>query len=95
MSVTFHVLPEFLFYKGGVYSHKRCGTEAKDVNHAVLATGYGIQKGLQFWNVKNSWGSSWGMNGYFKIQRNVNMCAISQCNSYPLIDSLPKSLRYE
>ena len=42
MSVTFHVLPEFLFYKGGVYSHKRCGTEAKDVNHAVLATGYGI-----------------------------------------------------
>lgn len=56
------------------------------MNHAVLATGYGEEKGMNFWNIKNSWGSSWGASGYFKMERDNNMCAIAQCNSYPLID---------
>lgn len=86
MSVSFKVITGFQNYKGGVYAAKGCGYETKDINHAVLATGYGAEKGVKFWNVKNSWGASWGVKGYFKIERNVNMCAISQCNSYPLID---------
>lgn len=57
------------------------------MNHAVLATGFGVEKNVDFWNVKNSWGAGWGVKGYFKIQRGVNMCAIAQCNSYPLIDT--------
>lgn len=57
------------------------------MNHAVLATGYGVDSGKAFWNVKNSWGASWGVNGYFKIIRGQNMCAIGQCNAFPLIDS--------
>jgi cathepsin H len=56
------------------------------VNHAVVATGYGYENGLPFWNVKNSWGETWGNKGYFKILRGNNTCAIAQCNSYPLID---------
>jgi C1A family cysteine protease len=56
------------------------------VNHAVLATGYGTEKGMKFWNIKNSWAATWGVGGYFRIERGVNMCAISQCNAYPLID---------
>lgn len=87
LSVSFKVISGFQSYTGGVYSHKNCGTTTKDVNHAVLATGYGVDKGVDFWNVKNSWGASWGVKGYFKIQRGTNMCAIAQCNSYPLIDS--------
>jgi cathepsin H len=70
-----------------VYSVKNCPSTTKDVNHAVLATGYGTEKGVKFWNIKNSWGAGWGLSGYFKMERDVNMCGVAQCNAYPLIDS--------
>jgi cathepsin H len=88
MAVSFEVLDSFQFYKSGVYSAPDCGTTTQDVNHAVVATGYGTENGKKFWNIKNSWSTSWGVNGYFKLERGTNMCAISQCNSYPLIDSM-------
>jgi len=55
------------------------------VNHAVLAVGYGndAETGLDYWLIKNSWGTGWGADGYFKMQRGINMCAVAQCNSYP------------
>jgi cathepsin H len=57
-----------------------------DVNHAVLAVGYGTDhaKQMDYWIVKNSWGAAWGDEGYFLIERGVNMCGIAVCNSYPL-----------
>jgi cathepsin H len=86
ISIAFDVITGFQNYHSGVYSTRLCGKTAKNVNHAVLATGYGTESSKKFWNVKNSWGPTWGEKGYFKIERDVNMCAISQCNSYPLID---------
>ena len=86
VSLTYQVISGFKDYKSGVYTSDHCGKTTKDVNHAVLATGYGVENGKKFWNIKNSWGSTWGNNGYFKMERGANMCACSQCNSYPLID---------
>jgi len=47
------------------------------VNHAVLATGFGTENGIDYWIVKNSWSTDWGEKGYFRIKRGDNMCAIS------------------
>jgi len=88
IAVSFEVIDGFQFYKTGVYSAPNCGTTTQDVNHAVVATGYGTENGKKFWNIKNSWSTQWGVNGYFKLERGTNMCAISQCNAYPLIDSM-------
>jgi cathepsin H len=72
-------------YKSGVYSSTTCKTGPSNVNHAVLAVGYGTDAttGMDYWFVKNSWSTAWGDNGFFKIQRGVNMCGIAECNSYP------------
>ena len=54
-----------------------------DVNHAVVAVGWGTENGMDYWVIKNSWSEKWGENGYFRMQRGVNMCGINNCNSYP------------
>ena len=44
--------------------------------HAVRILGWGEENDVKFWWVANSWGKSWGINGYFKMIRGVNNCAI-------------------
>lgn len=46
----------------------------QDVNHAVLAVGYGVEDGIPYWLIKNSWGENWGDDGYFKMEMGKNMC---------------------
>jgi len=53
------------------------------VNHAVLAVGYGVENDIPYWLIKNSWSSTWGDQGYFKMVRGSNMCGIADCASYP------------
>ena len=83
VSVCYEVVSGFSDYKSGVYTSTSCGSTEMDVNHAVLAVGFGEEDGQKYWLVKNSWGRTWGDQGYFKIARGVNMCAIAVCNSYP------------
>jgi cathepsin H len=83
ISVAFQVIAGFKDYKTGVYTTGNCQNGPMDVNHAVLAVGYGTDNGMDYWIIKNSWGAAWGDNGYFKMQRGVNMCGIVNCNSYP------------
>lgn len=87
VSITFQVVGDFRGYASGVYTSPTCGNRPEDVNHAVLAVGYGRDSatGKDYWIVKNSWGPTWGDQGYFKIERGVNMCGVAVCNSYPLV----------
>ena len=56
-----------------------------DVNHAVLAVGYGTDpvSNMTYWTIKNSWDYSWGDEGFFKMESFVNMFGVANCNAYP------------
>lgn len=53
----------FQMYKSGVFTDN-CGT---DLDHGVLLVGYSSQDGLDYYTLKNSWGSGWGMDGYLLL----------------------------
>jgi len=74
---------EFQLYSGGVYSSSACS--ARKINHAVTTVGYGNQDSMDFWTVKNSWGTGWGLSGYILMERGVNMCGIEQDTQYSLM----------
>uniref|UniRef100_A0A6C0DSH2 Peptidase C1A papain C-terminal domain-containing protein n=1 Tax=viral metagenome TaxID=1070528 RepID=A0A6C0DSH2_9ZZZZ len=76
----------FQFYSGGVMTAS-CGSQ---LDHGVLAVGYGTLGGVDYYKVKNSWGSSWGDKGYILLGRGSafgsnGQCGIQMDPSYPVV----------
>lgn len=77
----------FQSYAGGVLTSTSCGT---NLDHGVLVVGYGTENGVDYYLVKNSWGTSWGENGYVKIARSHStndpgICGIAMQPSFPTV----------
>ncbi|KAK4376958.1 hypothetical protein RND71_003254 [Anisodus tanguticus] len=73
------------FYSEGVFNGN-CGTE---LDHGVAVVGYGsTHDGTKYWIVKNSWGTDWGEQGYFRMQRGIDaeegLCGMTMEASYPV-----------
>merc|ERR1712196_580992 len=68
----------FQQYTSGILDSKLCGTS---LDHAVAAVGYGTENGQEYYIVRNSWGASWGDQGYIKIAAvRARESAVSKCN---------------
>ncbi|CAG9313013.1 unnamed protein product [Blepharisma stoltei] len=69
-------------YVGGIVS-SNCGTA---LDHGVLIVGYDNTNSPPYWIVKNSWGPSWGEQGYIRIaiSKGDGVCGINMNPSYPI-----------
>jgi len=72
----------FKLYRSGVFQLDACTTH---LTHGLLIVGYGTHSDRKYWKVKNSWGSTWGHEGYGMVLRDANMCAIGNWANYPII----------
>jgi len=78
--------PEFRYYTSGVYYQANCGNTPDDLDHEVLAVGYGTYQGQDYWLVKNSWSTHWGDEGFVMMSRNKdNNCGIATQPTYPIV----------
>jgi len=65
------------FYNGGIIDMSADECDPQGLNHGVTLVGYGSENGSDYWIVKNSWGSSWGEDGYFRIARGKGTCGVN------------------
>ncbi|GAM17576.1 hypothetical protein SAMD00019534_007510, partial [Acytostelium subglobosum LB1] len=78
--------PDYRFYQSGVYYSTVCQNGIDDLDHEVLAIGYGTYQGSDYWLVKNSWSTHWGNQGYIMMARNRgNNCGIASQPTYPVV----------
>ena len=68
-------------YTGGIYDEPKCSSTTLD--HGVVCVGFGQENGVEYWIVRNSWGSSWGESGYVRMIKGSNQCGIATMATYP------------
>ncbi|AGR56811.1 cathepsin [Hemileuca sp. nucleopolyhedrovirus] len=59
------------YYRGIINECENYG-----LNHAVLLVGYGVENNIPYWTFKNTWGTDWGEDGYFRVRQNIDACGM-------------------
>ena len=75
----------FMGYTGGIVNTPACGTQ---LDHAITGVGYGVENGQEYYIVRNSWGPSWGEQGYIRIatqKTGPGICGIQQTSVWPTL----------
>jgi len=63
---------QWQYYKGGILKSSQCG---KSLDHAVVAVGYNLNE--KYWRVRNSWGRTWGEDGFIRLEFGTNTCGLT------------------
>jgi len=71
-------------YTGGILTD----CISNQIDHGVLVVGYDDTNNPPYWIIKNSWGTSWGENGYIRVQKGTDQCLIT---SYPCSSTVAKA----
>jgi len=82
---SFFVYKSFFTYKSGVYSKlPEEGQKPEDVvgEHGVKIIGWGIDSGVDYWLIANSWDTTWGEQGFFRTRRGNDECGIESPTGY-------------
>lgn len=77
-----HANEKFEAYTGGIYEDDDDG----QINHEISVVGWGVEDGKEFWVGRNSWGTYWGEDGFFRIVMGGNNLSIEQSCDYGIID---------
>jgi cathepsin B len=73
VETAFTVYADFANYAKGIYHHVKGSVMG---GHAVRMVGWGVEGGVKYWKVANSWNPNWGEKGYFRIKRGNSECGI-------------------
>jgi cathepsin B len=82
----FNVYQDFMSYRGGIYKKK---SNVLMGGHAVKIVGWGVEGGTEYWVVANSWGSTWGEKGHFRMA--VGNCCNFEAQTITGTPLLPSS----
>jgi len=74
----------FQRYRSGIFNSSACGTK---LDHATNVVGWGSSGGVEYWIMRNSWGQSWGEQGYMRLQivSGKGICGIQNEPLYPRV----------
>ena len=78
--VSMDVHSNFMNYAGGIYSDKNHKPFDNQGGHALHAIGWGVERGVKYWIIENSWGNAWG-EGIDFTQCSVSVCQGDFCSS--------------